>query len=374
MRTHRPLLALSGLTLLSASGCGMGLPNPELVVFTRPLAMRVEVIESVIVDPPNAQPRAQALPFDRVSLQPFLGGVNGPVDPASLDAVYLACPRTSSQGTFGCYDEQIPLRLDELPACDTPSLTGFDFENIPPPQGPCLVDRGVSVAEYVVPFDTNLLSGGNPEILMIAGVEGGPDTDACAERLLVDRSVDDERCIFQTQSVTVGPFEQLAVLAEDLGVELPFDVPEDPSEIPDFDRHPRITRFAYAPIDERLGDPTGDFTDIPLGATIQIDPDARIRIETSSPEEDLQTFPIVTGDNSLQLDDELYFGSWLRTWGSTLSGTSDNPDSFNEYALTPTSDDEEDVPPNGRSTVYYVLQDSRAGVNWWWFQVEATAP
>ena len=32
--------------------------------------------------------------------------------------------------------------------------------------------------------------------------------------------------------------------------------------------------------------------------------------------------------------------------------------------------DEDDEPPDGRAHLFYVLRDSRLGVEWWWLEVE----
>jgi hypothetical protein len=48
--------------------------------------------------------------------------------------------------------------------------------------------------------------------------------------------------------------------------------------------------------------------------------------------------------------------------------------SRNEWTLEIGQQDEDEAPPDGRATLFYVLRDGRNGVDWWWISVEVPLP
>ncbi len=98
-----------------------------------------------------------------------------------------------------------------------------------------------------------------------------------------------------------------------------------------------------------------------------------IRIDVESPEEDLQEYAIpVNNGQSYELRKESYDGSWFITWGDLLSGSSNAPNSYNEWAIRRGEQDdiESETPPDNRASLFYVVRDGRQGSAIWWFNIE----
>ncbi|EDM78097.1 hypothetical protein PPSIR1_34307 [Plesiocystis pacifica SIR-1] len=360
------------------TGCAMELPDPRLIIKHRVLAIRTEVTGALLPEDPELadRPKAEALPFETVTLDPFIVNADGPVDPESLDLVWIACQLTPGQGLFACLQDAMPLKLEDIPACESPGFADIDFsdfENLPEVDSPCVIGRE-GTPEYDVPISASVFISGSIELTMIGGVPDGTDTDTCARELLRGEFDLPNDCLFAVQRLNVGPLEQLALLAEMFGAEIPGLEAPDPEDVPEADRHPRISEIRVGSVNdegEQVGNAqtivSGDTVSFPLGATLQV--------EVDSPEEDLQTFLIpVNNGESFEERSEGYAGDWFLTWGLLLAGTSDDPSSYNQWTLEQGSQDEDERPPNDRARMYYVVRDGRQGVNWFWFEVEVTDP
>jgi hypothetical protein len=375
--TFGTTVALATCAAISLGACAQDLPDPRVIINHRVLAIQTAVTTPLVpADDPELdleQPKAQALPFETVEITPFIVNEDGEVDPETLDIVWLACELSPGLGLFSCLSGALPLTLDEIPECSVPSFDQLMGEELPEPESPCIIAREATPA-YVVPISANVFIGGSVELTMISGVPGGTSTDECAAELLRGEYDLPNDCLFAVQRLSVGPLELLLSLAANFGVEIPgFEVP-DPEDIPEPDRNPRITEIRVGAIGadgEQIGNAqiieSGDLVAAPLGVTLQV--------EVDSPEEDLQTFLIpVNNGESYEEREEAYEGDWYRTWGELLSGTSDDPMSYNQWTLTQGEQDETETPPEGRARMYYVVRDGRQGVNWFWFEVEATDP
>ena len=284
-----------------------------------------------------------------------------------------------AQGVVACIKDALPLDLDALPECPVPSFLDLDpmAMELPDSPSPCrLPDDGSDDGsqDLVVPFSANLLIGGDLEITMISRAPGSPDTRTCADALLGAADDLPNACIYAVSRVSLGPLERLLALADTFGIALPPELGQAPApeDIPDGDRNPRIVSFRVSRVAA-----DGSLTDLgeqPRGATITVAPGETLRIDTETPEADLQTYPVAINDGSGQAGTEIQSerldGSWYRTFGTLLSGGSDDPKSYNEWTLEQGADDDDELPPDGRATLYYVLRDSRLGVDWWWLNVE----
>ena len=375
---RRPPIRLGLLALVCAStvGCAMDLPDPNLIIDHRVLAIRTAVTMPLVpAEDPQVDldtPKAQALPFEAVEITPFIVDPEGPVDPDNLDIVWLACELTPGQGLFACLQDAMPLALDDIPDCVEPSFADLMGGALPEIETPCLIGREGS-PEYTVPLTANVFIGGGIELTMISGVPDGTSTDDCAREVLRGEYDLPNDCLVAVQRLDVGPVEQLLILAGDFGVEIPgFEAP-DPEDVPEADRNPRIAEIRVGQVED--GEQVGDAVVIQPGDQISAPLLATLQVEVDSPEEDLQTYLIpVNNGESFEERPEAYQGAWYRTWGKLLSATSDDPSSYNQWLLSPGEQDEGETPTDDLARMYYVVRDGRQGVNWFWFTVEVTEP
>jgi hypothetical protein len=362
---------LALLCLASTLGCAEDLPLRERIASTRPLAVRVEVLDPAA--DPAAPVRAEALPTERVRLVPFIVDEHGPLSSEALeqevDPVWLACPLRPFEGLFACLSARVPLEPEALLECPEPSLAGLDGE-LPESPSPCRVTGGTpGRPELVVPLDPNFLLGGDLEVTMIGHVPQRGSTQRCVEQMLAGPDAYDDDCIVLAQRVPVGPEALLRQIAIDLGLASPEQVGPIPETIPEPDAHPRIVLFSARAFDAD-GIEIGRFQ-VERGEVLELPAGARLELETEAPASDLQTYLVPRDGETFVEREEVYRGRWYRTWGDLLSPSSNDPVSFNTWTLQPGSQDEP-MPPDGRATLYYVLRDDRQGVDWWWFHVDVT--
>lgn len=366
--------AIAGAILLSASACAGDLPLQERVISTRPLAVRMEVVDPAA--DPEAAVRAEALPIETVRVVPLIVDEIEPLDEATIEAeiepVWLACPLAPIQGLFGCISSHFPLDPDDVEACPAIDLSAIDPADpvLPASPAPCFIEGGTPARpELQVPIDPNLVIGGDLEITMIGHVPGEGDTARCVDALFSEADELPRSCIFVTQRAPVGPDAAIVALAEMFGFPGAGELGPTPDEIPDADRNPRIESFTVA---VRKGDEVLDAMSVARGDTITVPAGTALEIVTEASEGDLQTYLIPKDNTSFEEREEKYFGAWFRTWGELLSPVSDDPRSMNRWTMTRGEQDETDTPPGDVATLYYVLRDDRAGVDWWWFHVQVT--
>lgn len=381
-----PSLALALALGTGLAACGGDLPIAERIASTRVLALRSEVVVPLpgMPDDPELGTRCEALPFEGVRLTPWIATPTGPLDLTGpdYDPVWIACNLGPGQGLFACLKAALPLELADIPTCPVPSFADLMAMDLPEPPSPCIIPADASddgKQDFTVPFASALLIGGDLEITLISQSPGSPSTAACAEPLLAGDSELPNDCLYVVQRVSVGPIERLLALAASFGVMLPPELgePPPPDQIPDADRNPRILDFTVTRI-TAAGKPI-ELGALERGAVVQLELGDTLKISTNTPEADLQDFqvPVNGGAGGTQTQAEGLDGAWFRTWGTLLANGSDDIMSINEWTLSPGSQDEQDTPPDDRATLYYVLRDSRLGVDWWWISVEvppSTAP
>jgi hypothetical protein len=360
-------LATSSLLGCLVPACAEELPDESVIESTRPLAVRVEVTAPVVPDEEGAATRCQALPFETVTLTPWVVAPEGPLEPDAVDPVWIACPLNPSQGLFGCISTHFPTQLDDLQSCPPPELPGPDATELPEYPAPCVIGRR-GVVELAVPFVSNILIGGDLEVTMIGSTPGGTSTDTCAQRLLGgDHRVPDD-CILAVQRIELGPLDRLLLLADEYGIDLGDFEPPDPENVPDFDRNPRISRLQVGVLGED-GEPSA-LVDVGRGNVVKAKLGDTLRIATSVPEEDLQSFVLELNDGSQEEVVETLHGHYFRSWGELLSGSIDDPEAYTEWTLLPQDNEAPERPPGDRATIFLVLRDSRVGVDSWWFSVD----
>lgn len=384
--SRRLTLALPSLMLLLGSACAMDLPISERIVDTRPLAVRVEVLDPFAME--GDAPRAEALPVESIRMIPLLVDEQGPLTPevieAEIEPVWLACPLQPIQGIFACLSDRLPLTLDEIEECPPVDFSALDPESdeLPAMPAPCRITGGTPAEPSMqVPLDFNFFLGGDLEITMIGRrPEGGLTIDDCTTAILGEQPLSRD-CLFTVQRASIGPDGEIlrqAAAAGLEGLDQLGPIPAD-DEIPDADRHPRIDGFRVVVTDEdvRRDDLVRIFEEnepieVARGDTISAQPGQTVVIETTAPEDDLQTYFIPGDGDEFEEREEFLDGNWFRTWGVLLSNDNDDVVSYNTWQMIPGEQDdiESELPPDGRATLYYVLRDNRQGVDWWWFHVE----
>ncbi len=374
----RLLLALAAGT--GGLACAMDLPLQERIASTRPLAMRVDVVDPTA--DPEAAVRNEALPLETIAITPLLVDPAGVLDDARIEAevqpVWLACPLQPIEGVFGCLSSRLPLALEDIEACPTVDLASLDLQsgNVPQVPVPCRIEAGTPARPQLqVPIHPNLLIGGDLEITMIGHVPGESSTEACAEAVLGQADELSASCIVASHRASVGPDSEILALASAFGIEGLGEVDvAAPPEPPAPDTHPRILTFTVAITDEN--DEVLQTLEVARGDTVVVAPGQSLQIVTTTDEADLQTYYIAQDNDQFEETREFLNGSWFRTWGELLSPVSDDPMSMNTWTMVPGEQDEREPqrPPDDRATLYYVLRDSRQGVDWWWFSVDVTAP
>lgn len=354
-------------------GCGMDLPLQERIESIRPLAVRSEVLGQ----PPGQPVRLEALPFERVGLVPFIVDDVAPFDPQeirALDPIWIRCTLQPIQGLFGCLSEALPLEPDALETCPEVDPSTLDPSSDMPPASPspCRLEvDDPARPEFAVPLDFNLVIGGDLELTMVGHRGDDVDSSTCLERLLAESDDIPEDCLFVTQRVPVGPDFEIIRQAQMLGLVDPDTFGPLPEEPVEPDAHPRIASFTVQVFDENDVAVT-ERRPVDRGETLRVQRGHRLAIETEAPEDDLQCYPISDGGNGFIEQCESYRGSWFRTWGELLSPVSDDPLSRNEWTMERGDQDDDELPPGDRATLYYVLRDTRQGVDWWWFDVEVS--
>jgi hypothetical protein len=353
----------------------MGLPLEERIISTRPLAIRVEIIDPTLG--PDDPVRAEGLPLESARLIPFYVDEQAPLTPDAIagqvEPVWLYCPLQPSVGLFACLSSRLPLRPQDVPDCPPVDVSSIDPTNFDPntlelPPAPCRITGGTPAQpELTIPLDPTFILGGDIEVTMVGHApQADVDTDLCLERLLGQSDDLPQECLFVTQRVSVGPDGRLLQLAADLGINFP-GLPPIPDPIPDPDTHPRIQSFTATVLDE--DDNEVGVYPLQRGDMITAREGDRLELEVISPEDDLQTYLIPVDMTSYEERDEAFDGSWYRTWGDLLSPTSNDPLSLNTWTMTKGPQDEEELPPDGIATLYYVVRDGRDGVEWFWFDV-----
>ncbi len=362
-------------TALITAGCGSGLPLEERIAGVRPLAVRVEVADPGASDTDPV--RAEGLPFDTVRMYPFIADIDGPFElPRIQDELqprWLACNLAPIEGLGSCLANTAPLSPSEVPVCPPVDLSAVDpnADALPTFPSPCEITTGTpSQPEFTIPFDSAYLFGGDIEVTMVGHLPGEGDTDRCFEQLLAGGTNADPACLYIASRVPVGPDSVLIDLAAQFGLPEIEGLGELPDPLPDADTHPRIQNFVVRELDED-GNEVAAFQ-VERGSVITVATGHQLDMETQAPQEDLQTYPIPTEDGFVN-GEETYEGLWYTTWGTLLSGSSDDPLSLNSWTLKPGEQDEEgDLPPGERATLFYVLRDGRNGVDWWWFHADVT--
>lgn len=358
--SHLSCFSLATLVL----GCGDALPAVEKISEHRLLSAPVRVVGPHAPDTiAEGFVGAEALPGETVELTAFAVGPDGPAELSTLDLRWIACELPPGGGVFACLSQQFPLSIDALPSCNFPGLHGViaTGEAIPF-GGPCLLAQDPGQG-FEVPVSEGTLAGASLELTAIGSTPGGTPAEQCARELLEGRANVPNDCIYGVQVVEIGPEPRLTRWMSEVGIG---DTPAaDDDEVDPVDVHPRITSFQVSVLGDN-GEPLAEPVEVPLGGELEVQRGQRLRIEATSPEEDLQDYryPVNNGA-AFETATEQYTGQWFITWGSLLSPESVDGQSYNDWTLEP-DDDDAPRPPGDIAHLYYVVRDGRSGAaNWW---------
>ncbi|MGH1346233.1 MAG: hypothetical protein ACRBN8_32000 [Nannocystales bacterium] len=363
---HSQLLLWLSLGALG-SGCGDTLPPYEKVVEHRLLSAPVRVVgPHEPLDVAEGFVAAEALPAETVEVTAFAVGPDGPVALNALDLRWIACELPPGAGAFACLSESFPLSLDGLGVCDFPDLDDLRAAGEPEEfGGPCLLSEDPSEG-FEVPVTAGTLAGASLELTAIGATPGGTPSEQCARELLAGRADVPNDCIYGVQVVPIGSEQRLLQWLSDEGIgdaEAPQSDEVDPVDV-----HPRVTSFQVSVLgddDQPLAEPV----EVPLGGTFEARAGQRLRVDVTSPEEDLQEYRYpVNGGADFETATEQYTGQWFITWGSLLSPVSIDADSYNEWTLE-SADEDASRPADEVAHLYYVVRDGRNGAENWWISV-----
>ena len=157
------------ITLVGITACGE-LPDETRIEAPRILALRQEVTSSWLgLDEADKPPRAQAMPFETVTVSSYLATPTGELDLGTYLPVWLACELRPGEGLTGCISRERAkfANLASIPPCQPANLDAIDIENLPGESPLCRL-AGTSTAQFEVPLTCNLLAGGCMEFSMIA--------------------------------------------------------------------------------------------------------------------------------------------------------------------------------------------------------------
>lgn len=348
---HRTGARAGAAALVAAAVSGGCLPDERpywVIDHTDALAMQFEVIERGpygAEPPPGQGPVAEAMPGDRVRATPFVAGVDGPVDVASLRPRWFVC------GGNGCTGGQV-VDLEAAPRCDPVTL---------PQAETCALGEGATATFELGPLvDVAGAASLGVMVMMVAGTPEGPSTAECLRRAAeLDRTTSSLReCLFFVRTLRVGPLWRTVLVGALTGAASPVA----PEALPwalagvEPDVPPRIERFAaWVPA------PGGGeyFVEATPGATLSVGTGEKIAlslIEGAPP----QTYYRVAVDQSsgrasVTPVEEVRGAAWFSTADAAFTPTGDP--GFEAVWQAPEEP--------GTYHVYVVLADERSATGGW---------
>lgn len=343
-------LAALGTGALLLAGC-LPAERPYWVIdHTDALALRFEVAQRGPwgAEPPaSGGPVAEAMPGDRVRVEPFVAGVDGPVDMAALRPRFFACP------VPGCSVYEI---ADAPPDCGAVAL---------PPAEHCLIGQGWPLEfEVGAMVDVVAVLNYGVPVMMVAGTPEGPTTEECLRRVarLDEESAPVQDCLFFARSLRIGPAWLALLQAALSGAGSPVEPQQLPWDVVlvEADVAPAVAGFyawVPAPGGERLVElPVGGKLSVRTGETIALG------VVAGNEPQLYLTVAIDPADGavSTSLAPEARATIWYATAGSPFYLDADLSES------TWTAPDEP-----GEAVLYALLSDVRsAGVGWLRVEVE----
>lgn len=338
--TRKRTLALCIVATL-ASACAFDLPEEALIVDERVLGVR-----PVAPDGDEEVPRAEFLPLQDVTIEVLAVDAEGPLDPASVQARWLACPSGPNLPTFSCVSDVVPVDLADVPQCPTDAGTPVDLP------APCVLSDAFAPS-FVVPAFTQAFAGFSFDLTLILALGDGPDIDGCSEALLAGDYDTPDGCLYTGYAMAIGPASELAALNPNAP---PTMAPDDSPN-----HHPSPARVM-------VGLDDGDaFEVMASGASVTLQPGQMLRLDVEPNEADLETYsvPVNNGESFTRVQESLTT-RWFRSSG-TFEGSGQAPPILGATGVV--------WAPGDKSTarIYALTRDGRGGVDWWWLDIEVAS-
>ncbi|TPV97304.1 MAG: hypothetical protein B7733_00205 [Myxococcales bacterium FL481] len=318
---------------LGLPACLDELPDVQRVEGTRLLGVRATLAQSMVA--PHEAGVAEFVPGDAVILRTHLVDVDGAIDPATVPSRWIACSVAPSLPAFSCLVEAQPLDGDNVGAC----LPGEA-------QAPVSLERPCRLANlheptFVVPYFARASAGFDLELTGVFQL-GDTPVATCETALLAGDFDTPDDCLYVSY-----PLRMVAAA-----------IPDNPSPVSDVDRHPATGRLRVVVGSEDEGSQRTEMID--PGGELAMRLDERLELFAEPPPEARQRFvvPINNGE-TFESREESLLGRWYAT-----SGTYEERDPGLE-SLTSEGLEFDWVPDvRGRTRLYFVLRDGRAGTSW----------
>lgn len=302
------------LSLLALAACGIDLPEEALLDGPRVLAVRV--VPSNLDEP---RPDAALVPGTAASIEALVVDEVGSLDPASVSALWVACPLGVGLPAFSCLEETFPIEGDALPACPD------SVDTSAPLPAPCILAETLEPS-FTVPGFQQALSGARLELTLILALDQHDDAEPCANALFRGDYDTPEGCVYTSYALSLA-------------------APDEPAN-----RHP-----GPGTITATIGD--GDPVELLSGDSLSVPSGQTVTLVYEPTEDDAEPYEVpVNNGASFETVLEDPTVRWFRTGGDSLSD--DGP-----FGL---SGEVELRPADEGTRVYAVLRDGRGGVGWWW--------
>ncbi len=310
MVNARPsLLALA----VATAACGFDLPEEALLDGPRVLAVRV-----VPSGPDEPRPEAAIIPGTPSRAEVLVVDDDGPIDPASMSALWVACPLGIGLPAFSCLEASLPIQRDAVPQCPASTDTAV------PLPAPCILAETLET-DFTVPAFEQALSGARLELTLVVALDRHDDVSPCVDALFRGDYDTPDGCVYTSYALSLAR-------------------PDQPAN-----RHP-----GPGTILATVGDSAP--TELAAGATLTVSGGDNVTLAYEPTQSDIEAYeiPVNNGASSETAVEDPYV-RWFRTGGEFLTN--------GPFALS--GEVELDL-PDETTRVYAVLRDGRGGVGWWW--------
>lgn len=324
------------------TACTPSIDPSWLITGARELALDVEVIGQGPYGQPitdTSRSSRDALPLDTLSLRPIVVDTEGPIEPESLDGLWILC-----SGLGNCL-----LRDRDL---DSTRCTGTSIQ---PPE-PCVFDEGgpatltmPDVPALLLELTTIFTLVSGPTVAYIASPPNGPGLNACVARFESRERLDG--CLLMERALGLGPLGELVDTLEAAGFDPGIDEGAE-----SLLARPRNRNPAVQTLQVEYG--TGS-VEVNAGARVAVPRDQEIRLTVLTTEEDLDAYEAMVGEQTVLFSDNLDAQWWFDQEVDRLDSLPNQVfTSFRAGNAT------------GTVRVYVVVRDNLGGEGWGFVDLE----